>query len=232
MAPGMACTLCCKSWSEEMVMKQNLQIDFSLDLICPWCWIGLRNLLTAHTALLAKQPELLLDLHWHADTLLPQIPEQGLPYQAFYEARLGGPKAVEMRRAQVRAAAEAAGLQINHAAIETFPNTRLVCALVNYAQTQLDSQAMIGFVESIFAAYFVQGRNIGDTAVLQQLAHTAALNWNPGEFDALQYQSGLQHSGGVPHMVFNQRLQVTGAVAPAELLRAMEHACAVDRDFA
>ncbi|MEG0678055.1 MAG: disulfide bond formation protein DsbA, partial [Comamonas sp.] len=60
-------------------MKQNLQIDFSLDLICPWCWIGLRNLLTAHAAFQAKQPELQLDLHWHADTLLPQIPEQGLP---------------------------------------------------------------------------------------------------------------------------------------------------------
>lgn len=212
-------------------MNHNLQIDFSLDLICPWCWIGLRNLLTAHSALKTKRPQLQLDVHWHADTLLPQIPAQGLPYQAFYEARLGGPKAVEARRAQVRAAAEAAGLQLNHGAIQTFPSTRLVCALVNYAQTQLDSQAMIGFVESIFAAYFVRGRDIGDTAVLQQLAHTAALNWNPGAFDVLQYQSEFPHSGGVPHMVFNQRLQVTGAVAPAELLRAMEHACAADRDF-
>ena len=129
-----------------------LQVDFSLDLICPWCWIGLRNLLAAREALSAKFPQQRLAIHWHADTLLPQIPEQGLPYQAFYEARLGGPRAVEVRRAQVRAAAEAAGLQLNHGAIQTFPNTRLVCALVNYAQQQLDGEAMIGFVESIFAA--------------------------------------------------------------------------------
>lgn len=205
-----------------------LQVDFSLDLICPWCWIGLRNLLTARKAFTAKFPEQQLHIQWNADTLLPQTPAQGVPYQAFYEARLGGPLAVKARRAQVRAAAEAAGLQINHAAIQTFPNTRLVCALVNYAQTRLDGEAMIRFVESIFAAYFVQGRDIGSTAELQELAQSAQLEWKPASFDALQYQSALGHAGGVPHMVFNQRLQVTGAVAPAELLRAMEHARATE----
>ena len=210
----------------------TLQVDFSLDLICPWCWIGLRNLLAAREMLLARYPDQQLAIHWHADTLLPHIPEHGVPYQAFYEARLGGPRAVEVRRAQVRSAAHAAGLQINHALIETFPSTRLVCALVNYAQTLLDGESMIRFVESIFAAYFVQGRDIGSVMVLQQLAHSAALDWNPSRFDALRYQSEAGHAGGVPHMVFNQRLQVTGAVAPAELLRAMEHARVAGSIFA
>lgn len=210
----------------------TLQVDFSLDLICPWCWIGLRNLLAAREMLLARYPDQQLAIHWHADTLLPHIPEHGVPYQAFYEARLGGPRAVEVRRAQVRSAAHAAGLQINHALIETFPSTRLVCALVNYAQTLLDGESMIRFVESIFAAYFVQGRDIGSVMVLQQLAHSAALDWNPSRFDALRYQSEAGHAGGVPHIVFNQRLQVTGAVAPAELLRAMEHARVAGSIFA
>ena len=208
-----------------------LQVDFSLDLICPWCWIGLRNLLAARAALMDKYPGQQLAIAWHADTLLPHIPEQGVPYQAFYEARLGGPKAVEARRAQVRASAAAAGLQINHAAIQTFPNTRLVCALVNYAQTQLGGEAMIGFVESIFDAYFVQGRDIGAAVELQQLADSAALDWDSASFDAVRYQSELGHAGGVPHLVFNQRLQVTGAVPPAELLRAMEHARAADQSL-
>lgn len=85
----------------------TLQVDFSLDLICPWCWIGLRNLLAAREMLLARYPDQQLAIHWHADTLLPHIPEHGVPYQAFYEARLGGPRAVEVRRAQVRSAAHA-----------------------------------------------------------------------------------------------------------------------------
>lgn len=209
-----------------------LQVDFSLDLICPWCWIGLRNLLAARTMLVDKYPGQSLVIQWHADTLLSHIPEQGVPYQAFYEARLGGPKAVEARRAQVRASAAAAGLLINHSAIQTFPNTRLVCALVNYAQTQLGGEAMIGFVESVFDAYFVQGRDIGSTSELQRLVDAAALDWDAASFDVLRYQSEPGHAGGVPHLVFNQRLQVTGAVPPAELLRAMEHARAADRALA
>lgn len=217
--------------SPNSPVSAALQVDFSLDLICPWCWIGLRHLLAARAVLMAKYPEQQLVIHWHADSLLPHIPEQGVPYQAFYEARLGGLKAVEARRAQVRAAAAAAGLQINHAAIQTFPTTRLVCALVNYAQTQLDGEAMIVFVESIFEAYFVRGRDIGSAMELQQLAQSVMLDWDAASFDALRYQSEQGHAGGVPHMVFNQRLQVTGAVPPAELLRAMEHARAADHSL-
>lgn len=74
----------------------------------------------------------------------------------------------------------------------------------------------------------MQGRDIGSPMVLQQLAEAAKLDWDPAGFDALCYQSAQGHAGGVPHMVFNQRLQVTGAVPPAELLRAMEHTCAAD----
>ncbi|MEG0920978.1 MAG: DsbA family protein [Comamonas sp.] len=203
-----------------------LRIDFSLDLICPWCWIGLRNLLSARDALLAQSPAQSVSIHWHADTLLPHIPKEGVPYQAFYEARLGGTEKLEARRAQVRAAAQAAGLTINHGLIQTFPNTRLVCALVNYAQLHLDDAAMIGFVESIFNAYFVQGRDIGSTAELHALTQAAGLAYNPASFDAQQYQSTQGHAGGVPHMVFNQQLQVTGAVSPNDLLRAMVHVLA------
>ena len=201
-----------------------LRVDFGLDLICPWCWIGLRNLLAACDALQAAHPERSVHIHWHADTLLPHIPPEGVPYQAFYEARLGGADAVEARRAQVRAAAKAAGLTINHAAIQTFPNTALVCGLVNYAQTQLVGDAMLAFVESVFEAYFVQGRNIGDASVLQALADAAALPWNAASFNPAQYPSTMAQAGGVPQLVFNQRLQVTGAVPPSDLLRAMEQA--------
>lgn len=65
---------------------------------------------------------------WHASLLLPHIPAEGVPYQAFYEARLGRSRHRSAPRAQVRAAAEAAGLSLNHAAIQVFPNTQRWCA--------------------------------------------------------------------------------------------------------
>ena len=206
----------------------TLQVDFALDLICPWCWIGLRNLRTAWHALQAQHDGVALQLRWHAITLIPHIPPEGVSYQAFYEARLGSPQAVLARRAQVVAAAQVVGLQLNHALIHTFPNTQRVCALVNAAQHQLGTEAMLDWVESIFAAYFQQGRNTGDAAELAQLAAAAGL-----DAAALQRDAGLAHdlpgqSGGVPHLVFNQQWPVTGAVPAAALLQTMQAALESD----
>ena len=204
----------------------TLQVDFALDLICPWCWIGLRNLRSAWRALQAQHDGISLQLRWHADTLIPHIPEEGVSYQAFYEARLGSPQAVLARRAQVVAAAQAVGLELNHALIKTFPNTQRVCGLVNAAQHQLGVAAMLDWVDSIFAVYFQQGCDIGDVTVLAQLAAAAGLDGAALQRDAAQAHSTLAPAGGVPYLVFNQQWPVTGAVPAAALLQTMQAALA------
>ena len=205
----------------------SLRADVYLDLICPWCWIGLRHLRAAWDGLRVEHPGLQLQLVWHADALLPQIPDQGTPYQAFYEARLGSKQAVAARREQVRAAAQAVDLQLHFDAIETFPNTRLVCALVNQAQHQLAGDTMFAWVESIYAAYFVQGKNIGSIAVLQALAQAAGLAWDAESLQQQGHRRGPAPAGGVPHYRFNQQVQVTGAVPAAELRQLMRQAMAM-----
>ena len=117
-------------------LKPTLTIDIWSDLVCPWCWIGLRNLRAALDTFAAQQAGAPVVVTAHASTLITHIPPEGVPYQAFYENRLGGAEAVAARRAQVRAAAAAVGIQINYPAIETFPNTQLACALVNAAQPE------------------------------------------------------------------------------------------------
>lgn len=202
-----------------MTENRNLPLDFHLDLICPWCWIGLRHLRAALKAQQAQQPQVAWQIQWHAQTLQPQIPEHGLDYQTFYLARLGSAEAVVARRAQVQAAAQPVGLQLNFERIAFFPNTRKVCALVNMAQTQLAGEAMLDFVESVFAAYFEQGGDLGDLQVLQQLAQAAGLVL---PVEALTQPAPMLHmrqASGVPHFVFNHEGSETGAVPAALLLQ-------------
>ena len=43
--------------TEAGIAVRTLRIDYFLDVICPWCWIGLRNLRTALDLLSAEQPD-------------------------------------------------------------------------------------------------------------------------------------------------------------------------------
>lgn len=202
-----------------MTETRNLPLDFHLDLICPWCWIGLRHLRAALKAQQAKQPHVAWQIQWHAKTLQPQIPEQGLDYQAFYMVRLGSAEAVAARRAQVQAAAHPAGLQLNFERIAVFPNTRKVCALVNVAQTQLAGEEMLDFVESVFAAYFEQGGDLGDLQVLQQLAQVAGVVLPAEALTQPATMLRMRQASGVPHFVFNHECSETGAAPAAVLLQ-------------
>lgn len=212
--------------SAESAVASRLHIDFCLDVVCPWCWIGVRNLRTAMREMQCRQPALTPQVVWHAAPLLPQTPDQGVDFQAFYLARLGSAQAAAARRAQVNAVAKSVGLQIDFDAIDTFPNSRLACALINSAQTSLTTERMFELVESLYAAFFVHNLNIGQPDVLKPLALAAGLPWAPERL-AVQPHGGHPPAGGVPHVEFNGQQALTGAVPAADLLQAMVRATAV-----
>ncbi len=183
----------------------------------------MRSLRMAVHELQHGQPPQTTRLTWRAAPLLPQIPDQGVDFQAFYLARLGSAHAVSARRAQVNAVAKSVGLQIDFDAIDTFPNSRLACALINSAQTLLTVERMFALVESIYAAFFVQNLNIGLPDVLKPLAQAAGVPWEPERF-ATRPHGGHPPAGGVPHFEFNGQQALTGAVSTSELLHGMRAA--------
>ena len=87
-----------------------LIIDVAYDVICPWCWIGKRHLDAALAELRVQRPNAAVQIRWQPVQLLPQMPIEGIPFLAFYIPRLGSFEAVHSRQAQVRSAAEPAGL--------------------------------------------------------------------------------------------------------------------------
>ena len=190
-----------------------------------WTWSArLRNLRSALTDLQRFLPGLAPRVRWHGQPLQPQVPDEGFSYRMFYEARLGGSSAVRARQAQVHAAARSAGLQIDFDAIHIFPNSRLACALINDAQTHLPVERMFDLAEAIYAAFFRQGKNIGQPEVLKALALGAELAWDPMQRTSQPPAHSRAYAGGVPHYEFNQQHPLTGAVPDSELLLVMAQA--------
>ncbi len=214
-------------------MSITLAIDVHFDLICPWCLIGKRHLRTAIEQFHHAHPDVAVALNWRSHQLLPDIPAAGIPYQIFYERRLGGPAAVVARRAQVQTAARAAGIEIAFERIALMPNTQLAHWLIDCAGEFGGAEQVAYLIERLFAAYFMEGRNIGALPVLLAIAAEAgfpaaaieACLATPGagnRFRArLASDAGIS---GVPFFVFNKRLAVSGAQPPASLLAAMEQA--------
>jgi predicted DsbA family dithiol-disulfide isomerase len=198
-----------------------VQIDVYFDLICPWCWIGKTHLDTARRLLAERQPGVQVQQRWHSVQLIPLVPPQGWPYQAFYEHRLGGPEAVHARRAQVQAAAARAGLTIHHERITVFPNAWRAHQLLAFTAQQHPDQHE-ALLNTLFEAFFVQGLDIGDSQVLATLAQAHGVDSIEAEtMDAPPVFALPDGASGVPLFVFNQRQAVSGAQPPEVLLAAM-----------
>lgn len=202
----------------------TVQVDAYFDLICPWCWIGKAHWTTARRLLAERQPGVQVQMRWHSVQLIPQVPPQGWPYQAFYEHRLGGPQAVRTRRAQVQAAAARAGLTIEHERIAVFPNTWRAHQLLAHTAQQHPEQHE-PLLDALFEAFFVQGLDIGDHQVLASLAQAHGVDSDLAEaFDTPPVWTLPEGASGVPLFVFNQHHTLSGAQPPEILLAALSAA--------
>ncbi|MFL9959951.1 DsbA family oxidoreductase [Paraburkholderia sediminicola] len=213
------------------VEKASVTVDVHFDFVCPWCLIGKRNLDTAINRVASLRPDVSVKARWHSHQLLPDIPVGGVPYQAFYVARLGSANAVAARRAQVQEAARAAGVQLAFDRIEVMPNTRAAHSLVSWAVTTSAGFQPASLIDRLFTAYFMDGEDIGDPDVLQRIGlacgldaaalaeHLAASRRDHN----MAIPRSLQAEGvtGVPHFVINSSLSLSGAYSPGAIVDAV-----------
>lgn len=214
-----------------MTNTANFTIDVVSDVVCPWCYIGKRKLEAAlDMARAAGLPEAVV--RWHPFQLNPDLPPQGISRKQYLEDKFGGPQRAAEIYARVKAAGQAAGLDLDIDGITRQPNTLAAHALLTFAQQQ--SVAVGNDVkERLLKAYFIDNQFIGDVDVLVQIAVDAGLDadaarafiTDPAQLqgvaaaDARVREMGV---GGVPFFIFNQKVAVSGAQDPASLLAAMQ----------
>jgi predicted DsbA family dithiol-disulfide isomerase len=210
-------------------------IDVVSDVVCPWCYIGKRKLEDALEQARAAglgEPE----VRWHPFQLNPDMPAEGISRKQYLEDKFGGPQRATEIYARVKAAAKAAGLDLDIDGITRQPNTLAAHALLAFAQQQ--GLAVGNDVkERLLKAYFVENRFIGSVDELVAIAEEAGLDaaaarafiGDPAQLqqvataDARAREMGI---GGVPFFIFNQKVAVSGAQAPADLLAAMQQSLA------
>ena len=190
----------------------KLTIEVFSDVICPWCYIGKRRL--------EKALELLGDRYdceviWRPFELNPGMPPEGINRRAYRTAKFGSWERSLELDARVAAVGAEEGLSFAFDRIERTPNTFDAHRLIWYSQQQGQQDAV---VETLFRAYFIEGRNIGDQGVLAELAAEAGLDRaevkgfvgsDRGVNELRQEEARGRHLGinGVPYLLIHGRVR-------------------------
>lgn len=204
-----------------------MQIDIISDVVCPWCYVGLRRL---EQALQQTPPPQPVQLRWHGFELNPEMHEQGITRTEYLMGKFGTTEPPHLAR--LSAIGQELGIAFNWAAITHQPHTAALHAMV--AQAPNPSALM----QALFDGFFIQGLNLTNHQHLSQLAQPLGLSaqWvaehtqltHTVRAQRQQQQAQWQQMGvqGVPFFVFNRRVGVSGAQTPDVLCQAMAQAMA------
>ena len=207
--------------------NDTLTIDVVSDVVCPWCHLGKRRL----EAAIAEESEPVA-VRWRPYQLDPTIPEGGLDRTEYMERKFGRDGRLKtIHDNLVRLGAEV-GLPFAFDKIKRAPNTLDAHRLIHWAASA-DTQREV--VDRLFRAYFAEGRDVGDRAVLLDIAAASGLDADivaklledGADADAVRGEiAQAQTIGvtGVPFFIFAGRLGVPGAQDVSLLRRAMAQA--------
>jgi predicted DsbA family dithiol-disulfide isomerase len=205
-----------------------MQIDVVSDTVCPWCFIGKRRLSRA----LEMRPEIAFDVQWRPYQLDPDIPREGVDRAGYMKAKFGdGPRIAAMGDA-LKAEGLRERISFAFEKIERRPNTIDSHRLIRWAANVGLQDAM---VERLFAAYFLEGRDIGDAAVLEFLAADAGMDslqvaeLLDEDTDRAAVEREAKLAGemgitGVPTFIFASKYVLSGAREPEVLVQVIDKA--------
>lgn len=209
------------------------RIDVISDAICPWCWIGKRHLGTALAEL--KEQGLEFEVRWRPFQLNPDMPEEGVARDEYRAAKFGSLERSRELDAQVAEAGRAAGLSFRHDLMARTPNTVAAHRVIRAAGPAGVQDAV---VEALFRVYFQEGHDIGDHAVLAEVAGGAGidrtfvadmLQGGEGREEVLAEDAAARHAGisGVPSFLMDRYLLFSGAMPAAQMAEAFRRADAI-----
>jgi predicted DsbA family dithiol-disulfide isomerase len=213
-----------------MSERAPLQVDVISDVVCPWCFVGKRRLEKAIAG-----SDIPLKIRWRPFQLDPTIPPGGKDRRAYLMAKFGSDERIRQLQENISAAGESEGIPFAFERIAVSPNTIDAHRLVRWSE---ESGKQDRIVEALFRAYFLDGRDIGDPAVLADIAAAAGMERDSvaarlasdedreavEEEIATAQQMGVS---GVPTFIVSGRYALVGAQPAEEIARAIEAVAAL-----
>ena len=195
-------------------------IDVYSDPICPWCFIGKRRM---EQALELNELVGKVTVRWRAFQLNPGMPPGGMDRADYLALKFGGGERAAHIYETIRDTGETVGIPFEFNRIKRTPNTIKAHRLIRYAgRSGLDGAV----AEQMFQRYFLEGLDIGEDDVLNDIAVACGLDgdttraWLASSEDEEEVRGEHDFAvslniDGVPCFIVENRYAVVGAQEPA-----------------
>jgi predicted DsbA family dithiol-disulfide isomerase len=211
-------------------MPTQIQIDFVSDVSCPWCVIGLKSL---EAALAKLDGEVTADIHFQPFELNPDMALEGEDILEHIAKKYGStPDQMAGSREAIRARGAQLGFVFDMNKRGRIYNTFDAHRLLHWAESTGKQKEL---KEALFTAYFTDGLNPSDHAVLEEIAAKVGLDRERArqilasdeyatevrERERLYVNNGIH---AVPAVILNNRYLVQGGQPVEVFERALRQA--------
>jgi len=206
------------------------RIDVISDAICPWCYIGKRQLERALDIL--EKNKLRFTVAWHPFQLNPDMPAEGVDRQQYRLAKFGSAERSRQMDERITEVAAGVGIEFHLEKLTRTPNTLKAHRLIRLAGQR---GVQDGVVEALFKAYFCNGADLGDDTVLADIGHSGGLDRDAalamlasddGQREVLAGDQMARNCGiqGVPSFALQGHVLFSGAVPAEEMAETFRRA--------
>ncbi|MGX5722524.1 DsbA family oxidoreductase [Shinella zoogloeoides] len=197
---------------------EAITIDVVSDVVCPWCYLGKKRL---DKAIDTVKDELAVAVTFRPYQLNPDMPPEGVDHKQHLAEKLGGTDAVNRAHEMLAGLGEEDGIEFDFPAVKISPNTLDAHRLLRWAMIE-GPEVQNRVALALFKAYFEEGRNVGDRAVLLDIAEASGMDravvsalFSAGaDVDSVKEEIGMARDmgvTGVPCFIIDNKYAVMGA---------------------
>jgi predicted DsbA family dithiol-disulfide isomerase len=209
--------------------RPPLEFDLIADFACPWSYLGKRKLERALDSLYGMPTPA---LRWHGLRLKGEVPPASAAWRDHLATRLPPGVSVDLAQETLTQAGRDLGIHFDFARLGSVPDTREAHRLVKLAESE---GAHGTLVDALFSAFFERGQDIGDHAVLEEVARSQGLaqatltafsdpNAGADQIDAEEKRLRGLGVMATPNLLINGRILVPGPAEVATYVQALDQA--------
>ncbi len=203
-----------------------MKLDVVIDVVCPWCYVGKKQLDKA----LSARPGVISDLTWRPYQLAPDTPKEGVDRTAYYQKKFGNSPQLAQMRERLAAIGAALGINFDFETDCKIANTLDAHRLIRWAHS---SGAQTAVAEDIMRRYFEDSAYLGDVDLLADVANKAGMDGDLvrdlllSDKDEASVKAEISQAAqmgiqGVPMFIFNQKSGVSGAQDASVLMGVID----------